>query len=87
MKLANLFFQIGMKQIQWICNIGAIMTIGGEILRKLSMFTAQSNFNHHIQHTRKDGHVLVTHGVYKFFRHPSYVGWYSWSLGTQVCLF
>ncbi|CAG2182503.1 unnamed protein product, partial [Oppiella nova] len=30
------------------------------------------------------GHVLVTHGIYAFCRHPSYVGWFYWSIGTQV---
>lgn len=31
-------------------------------------------------------HVLVTHGVYSLFRHPSYVGWFYWSIGTQIIL-
>ncbi|XP_005099274.1 protein-S-isoprenylcysteine O-methyltransferase [Aplysia californica] len=76
----------GMKQLHLISLFGIILTVGGEGLRKLSMFTARTNFNHHIQHTRKDGHILVTHGVYRFSRHPSYVGWFAWSLGTQIML-
>jgi protein-S-isoprenylcysteine O-methyltransferase len=28
----------------------------------------------------------VTSGIYKFVRHPSYVGWFYWSFGTQIIL-
>lgn len=37
-----------------------------------------------VQCEKNAGHVLVTHGVYSIFRHPSYVGWFYWSIGTQV---
>ncbi|KAH9495083.1 hypothetical protein Btru_018117 [Bulinus truncatus] len=76
----------GMKQQKWISLFGLLLTIGGEVLRKASMFTARTNFNHHIQHTKQDGHILVTRGVYALFRHPSYVGWFAWSIGTQIML-
>ncbi|BFZ23277.1 hypothetical protein BsWGS_26316 [Bradybaena similaris] len=75
-----------MKELFWVSVFGAAIVIGGETLRKLSMFTAQTNFNHHVQHTRQDGHILVTRGVYRFFRHPGYVGWFLWSVGTQIML-
>lgn len=29
---------------------------------------------------------MVTNGVYSWFRHPSYVGWFYWSIGTQIVL-
>jgi len=29
---------------------------------------------------------LVTHGIYGIMRHPSYVGWFWWSIGTQIIL-
>ena len=74
----------GMKQIRILNIIGMIMTIGGEAFRKASMVTAGRNFNHYVQHTKQKDHRLVTEGVYKFCRHPSYVGWYYWSVGTQV---
>ncbi|KAK0056755.1 protein-S-isoprenylcysteine O-methyltransferase [Biomphalaria pfeifferi] len=76
----------GMKHQKWISTFGLILTVGGELLRKASMFTARTNFNHHIQHTKQDGHILVTRGVYSLFRHPSYVGWFAWSIGTQIML-
>lgn len=70
----------------WISLIGLLICMCGEALRKAAMITAASNFNHYIQHVRKSGHVLVTHGVYAAFRHPSYVGWFYWSIGTQLLL-
>lgn len=64
--------------------VGLGLCLAGEVLRKLAMFTAKSNFNHIIQVKREEGHVLVTNGIYGLCRHPSYVGWFWWSIGTQV---
>jgi len=50
------------------------------------MAQAGSNFNHTVQMKRKEGHELVTHGIYAWLRHPSYFGFWWWSLGTQVVL-
>ncbi|KAK7093402.1 protein-S-isoprenylcysteine O-methyltransferase-like [Littorina saxatilis] len=80
------FFFPGMKQVRFLNILGLIITIGGEALRKASMFTAGRNFNHYVQHTKHQDHRLVTNGVYKLFRHPSYVGWFYWSIGTQIML-
>ena len=66
--------------------IGILVCLVGEALRKLAMFTAGSNFNHVIQSRHVDGHVLITHGVYSLCRHPSYVGWFYWSIATQLIL-
>lgn len=60
------------------------MVLCGEGLRKAAMLTAGSNFNHIVQNEKAQSHVLVTSGVYAYFRHPSYVGWFYWSTGTQV---
>ncbi|KAG1661242.1 Protein-S-isoprenylcysteine O-methyltransferase [Nymphon striatum] len=70
----------------WISIIGILTCIGGEVIRKQAMITAGTNFNHLIQFQRKQDHVLVTHGVYRYFRHPAYVGWFWWSIGTQIVL-
>ncbi|XP_075234690.1 isoprenylcysteine carboxylmethyltransferase ste14 [Lycorma delicatula] len=74
------------KTYRWISIIGLSLCVGGEFLRKLAMFTAKSNFNHVVQSERNEGHELVTTGVYGVFRHPSYVGWFYWSIGTQLIL-
>ncbi|XP_077314432.1 protein-S-isoprenylcysteine O-methyltransferase [Lithobates pipiens] len=76
----------GLKQITWLSVIGLVMVIFGESLRKSAMLTAGSNFNHIVQNEKSETHTLVTSGVYSWFRHPSYVGWFYWSIGTQVLL-
>lgn len=73
-----------MKQITWLSTVGLLMVIFGDCLRKAAMLTAGSNFNHIVQNEKSDTHTLVTSGVYGWFRHPSYVGWFYWSIGTQV---
>ena len=72
---------------RWILFIiGLIMIITGEYVRKLAMYTAQHNFSHLIEEKPNEEHRLITNGIYKYFRHPSYVGWFCWACGTQVLL-
>jgi protein-S-isoprenylcysteine O-methyltransferase len=80
------YFFPGLKEVYWISNVGICICIFGEILRKTAILTAGSNFNHLVQCEKSSDHVLVTHGVYGWFRHPSYVGWFYWSIGTQIIL-
>ncbi|XP_031574460.1 protein-S-isoprenylcysteine O-methyltransferase-like [Actinia tenebrosa] len=80
------FFFPNLKQTSFINELGLLLLIGGEIVRKLAMITAKSNFSHIVQFQKKDGHVLVQHGIYNWFRHPSYFGWFWWSIGTQLTL-
>lgn len=56
------------KSINFISNIGMTIVIVGEALRKVSMVTAKSNFNHYVQYDKAEDHELVTHGVYSLFR-------------------
>ncbi|XDV45921.1 hypothetical protein PO909_013925 [Leuciscus waleckii] len=74
------------KQVNWLCLVGLVMVLCGDSLRKAAMLTAGSNFNHIVQNEKAQSHVLVTTGVYALFRHPSYVGWFYWSTGTQIML-
>ncbi|XP_049873782.1 protein-S-isoprenylcysteine O-methyltransferase [Pectinophora gossypiella] len=80
------YFFPGMKTYFWLSYVGVLMCIGGEVLRKSAMFTAKTNFNHTVQYVKQPDHQLVTHGVYGVCRHPSYVGWFYWSIGTQITL-
>lgn len=79
-------FFASIKTIKLIRNLGLIVCVIGEIIRKSAMFTAGSNFNHIIQTRREENHRLIKHGVYNLCRHPSYVGWYYWAIGTQLIL-
>ncbi|XP_076180826.1 isoprenylcysteine carboxylmethyltransferase ste14 isoform X1 [Ptiloglossa arizonensis] len=83
--LERQYFPI-MKQPSPLSYFGLLLCICGEILRKLAMFTAKHNFNHIVQREKMNNHELVTYGVYRLCRHPSYVGWFYWSIGTQLIL-
>ena len=65
-------------------GLGVLLIAFGQYLRSAAMATAGTSFNHLIQSTKKDDHVLVTSGVYSLSRHPSYLGFFCWGVGTQV---
>jgi len=58
----------------------------GQAFRSLAMKQAGTSFNHIVQSSKKDDHVLVTSGVYQVSRHPAYFGFFWWGLGTQLVL-
>jgi len=66
--------------------LGLLLVVCGQFIRSLSMITCGESFNHHIQHQKKKSHKLVTDGVYQYLRHPSYFGFFYWSIGTQLLL-
>ncbi len=66
--------------------VGLIFVIVGQVSRSLGMITCGESFNHMIQKSKKNNHVLVTHGIYQYLRHPSYFGFFYWSVGTQLLL-
>jgi protein-S-isoprenylcysteine O-methyltransferase len=65
---------------------GFLCIIVGQYVRSAAMAKAGSSFNHLVQSTKRDDHVLVTNGIYAFSRHPSYFGFFWWGLGTQLVL-
>jgi len=65
---------------------GFVICLLGELTRKLAMLQAGRNFNHLVQSSKADEHQLVTGGIFSMCRHPSYLGWFLWSLGSQVLL-
>lgn len=69
-----------------VFGIGMLLSIGGQCLRTVAQFTAGINFTHQIAFYKKKEHTLITHGVYRVFRHPSYLGFFWWSIGTQLVL-
>eukprot|EP00532_Pseudo-nitzschia_australis_P000854 CAMPEP_0168194164 /NCGR_PEP_ID=MMETSP0139_2-20121125/19028_1 /TAXON_ID=44445 /ORGANISM="Pseudo-nitzschia australis, Strain 10249 10 AB" /LENGTH=254 /DNA_ID=CAMNT_0008117637 /DNA_START=439 /DNA_END=1203 /DNA_ORIENTATION=+ len=66
--------------------VGIVVVIASQMMRSWAMMKCGESFNHYIQRQRKENHVLVTDGIYTWFRHPSYTGFYYWSIGTQVVL-
>lgn len=69
----------------WVA-LGLAFMIVGQAIRTVAMAQAGTNFNHIVQSYRKENHVLVTDGVYRFTRHPAYFGFFWWGLGTQIML-
>ena len=74
------------KAFYTISWCGLLLVVGGQLFRQLAMFTARSNFSHLISYEKEEDHELVTWGVYSVSRHPSYLGWFYWSIGTQLLL-
>ena len=69
-----------------ITILGIVMVIASQFIRSWAMMKCGESFNHYIQTSRKQNHVLVTNGIYTWLRHPSYTGFYYWSIGTQLVL-
>lgn len=66
--------------------LGVLVIAISQTIRSLAMITCAESFNHLIQRSKKENHVLITHGIYNYFRHPSYFGFFYWSVGTQLAL-
>ncbi|KAL2344203.1 hypothetical protein Fmac_005488 [Flemingia macrophylla] len=72
---------------QWtISNLGLTLVVIGEIIRKMGILTAGKAFTHLIKIYHEDHHQLITHGIYRYIRHPGYCGFLIWSVGTQIML-
>ncbi|KAH9853545.1 protein-s-isoprenylcysteine O-methyltransferase [Lenzites betulinus] len=84
--LITLYFKPEWKQHQYVTVTGVVLTIAGQILRSTAMIHAGTNFSHMLAFRKAQGHVLVTDGIYRWFRHPSYAGFFHWALGTQLVL-
>lgn len=66
--------------------IGLCVVFLGQFSRTLAMYTAKESFNHYIQREHMNKHKLVTWGIYRYLRHPSYFGFFWWFIGTQLWL-
>lgn len=72
------------KKIKIFFIIGLVMTIIGQIFRIAGIYTGKKNFTHKISQKKKKEHKLVTNGVFSISRHPSYFGFYLWSIGIEI---
>lgn len=66
--------------------VGLAVLLVGQICRTWSMYTAGASFNHYIQRDKADTHQLITGGIYRYLRHPSYFGYFWWYVGSQILL-
>ncbi|KAJ1721077.1 farnesyl cysteine-carboxyl methyltransferase, partial [Coemansia biformis] len=65
---------------------GLVVASAGQAMRTLAMVTAGTSFNHYVATRRHADHQLVAHGIYRYERHPSYVGFFLWAVGLQMML-
>jgi len=68
----------------WTLGLGLLLVVLGQGVRSAAMATAGTNFNHVPVKERREGHVLVTQGIYGVLRHPAYFGFFWWAVGTQL---
>uniref|UniRef100_A0A1I7YK18 Protein-S-isoprenylcysteine O-methyltransferase n=1 Tax=Steinernema glaseri TaxID=37863 RepID=A0A1I7YK18_9BILA len=69
-----------------LSQFGFCLCMLGEVIRKTAMMQASGAFTHLVATSRSSSHQLVTTGLYRYMRHPGYVGWFLWSMGTQITL-
>jgi protein-S-isoprenylcysteine O-methyltransferase len=70
----------------YFCGIGLLLLVLGQVVRTVAMATCGEYFAHIIMTKKSNSHRLITHGIYSVLRHPSYFGWFYWSIGTQILL-
>lgn len=66
--------------------LGAAAIVVGLVIRIGALLTGGKAFHHKVQSSRHKSHKLVTWGLYRWFRHPGYFGFYVFALGTQMML-
>lgn len=81
-----LFGGVSWKPNVYFCVVGVIFLLVGQIIRTVAMATCGEYFAHVIMTKKSNAHKLITHGIYSVLRHPSYFGWFYWSIGTQILL-
>jgi protein-S-isoprenylcysteine O-methyltransferase len=82
-----LFGTDGFKSDKITFVIGIIIVLAAQTTRSLAMHQAGVHFTHIVADERHPQHELVTSGLYHYMRHPSYCGFFWWSVGTQILLF
>jgi protein-S-isoprenylcysteine O-methyltransferase len=70
----------------FVSVLGIVLCVSGELIRKSAMVTAGRGFTHEIAECHHPKHELTTHGIYRFSRHPGYLGWFWWAIGAQLVL-
>lgn len=70
----------------FLCAVGLVLVLVGQAVRSAAMLEAGASFNHQVQTRKAGSHTLVTAGIFGTLRHPSYFGFFYWSLGTQLVL-
>ena len=73
------FWTLDGETLRWI---GVVLFAGGGALRMWPVFVLGNRFSGLV--AIQPGHTLVTTGIYRFIRHPSYLGLMAGSLGWAL---
>lgn len=65
---------------------GTLCVFVGLYIRFAGILTAGKSFTHMVQYEKRKEHKLITHGIYKYIRHPGYLGFFVFAVGTQIAL-
>jgi protein-S-isoprenylcysteine O-methyltransferase len=84
--IIEFFFNETFTFVKILPPVGIFITIFGQFIRSLAMITAGKNFTHEISTRKENSHHLIVTGVYSIIRHPSYVGFFLFTLGMQLIL-
>lgn len=85
--IIEIYFYPNFKSSYLLIRIlGVLIVILGQILRSMAMINCGESFSHIISTEKKSNHKLITSGIYSLVRHPSYVGFFYWAIGTQILL-
>ncbi len=80
-------FVPGLKTDYFITSlVGLSLVLIGQTIRTTAMLQAGPSFTHLIVSEKFERHELISHGLYRYLRHPGYFGWFYWSIGTQLLL-
>lgn len=70
----------------YVAVAGMLLMILGQSVRTAAMVEAGKSFNHLVQYKKHDDHKLITTGVYSYFRHPAYFGFFWYVVGSQLVM-
>lgn len=84
--LVHSFYNSFLDHLPVVSRLGVLFCIVGDALRKLAMWHAGTGFTHLVAYRKQKQHSLVTIGVYSIVRHPAYLGFFLFTVGTQLIL-
>lgn len=70
----------------FVRGAGLAMMVFGEAVRKTAIITAGRSFSHQIVETQRAQHRLVVSGPFSRHRHPAYVGYCLFVIGSMIFL-
>ncbi|HLB58834.1 MAG TPA: isoprenylcysteine carboxylmethyltransferase family protein [Bdellovibrionota bacterium] len=78
------FFHTTLEIPAFLKGIGLGLSILGFCIRLLAMRTLGQQYTMFV--TIREGHRLVAHGIYKYVRHPGYLGQFVFLLGFVMLM-